>query len=153
MCLAARVSECAPEKPKRSALNQLTRTLLRRYDCGVRPVHDWTSVTTVYVDLILLSVLDVVTPLAAESLTQASAVVLLTDSTFVLTGWKDSEHHHQHLVQTGRTDAEPQITSTQVGSDFHNPTKLNTEVKSSFFPVFPLSGVDRRVPGLGPRRV
>uniref|UniRef100_H3CNY1 5-hydroxytryptamine (serotonin) receptor 3B n=1 Tax=Tetraodon nigroviridis TaxID=99883 RepID=H3CNY1_TETNG len=56
---SAGVSQCAPEKPKRSALNQLTRTLLRRYDCGVRPVHQWTSVTRVYVDLILLSVLDV----------------------------------------------------------------------------------------------
>ncbi|CAF96650.1 unnamed protein product, partial [Tetraodon nigroviridis] len=57
--VSAGVSQCAPEKPKRSALNQLTRTLLRRYDCGVRPVHQWTSVTRVYVDLILLSVLDV----------------------------------------------------------------------------------------------
>ncbi|XP_056911201.1 5-hydroxytryptamine receptor 3B [Takifugu flavidus] len=56
---SAHVSQCVPEKPKRSALNQLTRTLLRKYDCGVRPVHDWTSVTTVSIDLILLSVLDV----------------------------------------------------------------------------------------------
>lgn len=48
-----------PEKPKRSALNQLTRTLLRNYDCGVRPVHNWTSSTTIYIDLILQSVLDV----------------------------------------------------------------------------------------------
>ncbi|KAI3373958.1 hypothetical protein L3Q82_022523, partial [Scortum barcoo] len=55
----ARLAECVPEKPKRSALNQLTRTLLRRYDCGVRPVHNWTSLTTVYIDFILLSVLDV----------------------------------------------------------------------------------------------
>ncbi|XP_069565690.1 5-hydroxytryptamine receptor 3B-like [Brachyistius frenatus] len=47
------------EKPKRSALNQLTRTLLRRYDCGVRPVHNWTSTTTIYIDLILQSVLAV----------------------------------------------------------------------------------------------
>lgn len=62
------MSECAPEKPKRSALNQLTRTLLRKYDCGARPVHDWTSVTTVYVDLILLSVLDVVTLRPAAAL-------------------------------------------------------------------------------------
>uniref|UniRef100_A0A3Q3GJH7 5-hydroxytryptamine (serotonin) receptor 3B n=1 Tax=Kryptolebias marmoratus TaxID=37003 RepID=A0A3Q3GJH7_KRYMA len=51
-------AECVPEKPKRSALNQLTRTLLRKYDCGVRPVHNWTSPTTVYIDLILQSVLD-----------------------------------------------------------------------------------------------
>uniref|UniRef100_A0A667YYA2 5-hydroxytryptamine receptor 3B n=1 Tax=Myripristis murdjan TaxID=586833 RepID=A0A667YYA2_9TELE len=48
-----------PEKPKRSALNQLTRTLLRNYDHGVRPVHNWTSPTTVYIDLILQSILDV----------------------------------------------------------------------------------------------
>uniref|UniRef100_A0A7N8WM53 5-hydroxytryptamine (serotonin) receptor 3B n=1 Tax=Mastacembelus armatus TaxID=205130 RepID=A0A7N8WM53_9TELE len=46
-------------QPKRSALNQLTRTLLRKYDCGVRPVHNWTNPTTVYIDLILQSVLDV----------------------------------------------------------------------------------------------
>uniref|UniRef100_A0A8C4EKB8 5-hydroxytryptamine (serotonin) receptor 3B n=1 Tax=Dicentrarchus labrax TaxID=13489 RepID=A0A8C4EKB8_DICLA len=46
-------------RPKRSALNQLTRTLLRKYDCGVRPVYNWTSLTTVYIDLILQSVLDV----------------------------------------------------------------------------------------------
>uniref|UniRef100_A0A3P9PLT8 5-hydroxytryptamine receptor 3B n=1 Tax=Poecilia reticulata TaxID=8081 RepID=A0A3P9PLT8_POERE len=54
------LAECVPEKPKRSTLNQLTRTLLRKYDCGVRPVHNWTSSTTVYIDLILQSVLDVI---------------------------------------------------------------------------------------------
>ncbi|XP_062288501.1 5-hydroxytryptamine receptor 3B [Scomber scombrus] len=53
------VAECVPEKPKRSALNQLTRTLLRKYDCGVRPVHNWTSPTTIYIDFILQSILDV----------------------------------------------------------------------------------------------
>ncbi|XP_067348624.1 5-hydroxytryptamine receptor 3B isoform X1 [Channa argus] len=53
------LAECVPEKPKRSALNQLTRTLLRKYDCGVRPVHNWTSPTTIHIDLILKSVLDV----------------------------------------------------------------------------------------------
>ncbi|XP_068187751.1 5-hydroxytryptamine receptor 3B-like [Antennarius striatus] len=56
---SARLLECVPEKPKRSALNQLTRALLRKYDCGVRPVHNWTSLTTVYIDLVLQSVLDV----------------------------------------------------------------------------------------------
>lgn len=63
--------------------------------------------TTVYVDLLLLSVLDVVTlrpaPQTAGGLVELSAAVVLTDSTFVLTGCKDSEHHHQHLVQTGQT--------------------------------------------------
>uniref|UniRef100_A0A3B5MMZ6 5-hydroxytryptamine (serotonin) receptor 3B n=1 Tax=Xiphophorus couchianus TaxID=32473 RepID=A0A3B5MMZ6_9TELE len=59
-CLIVNLAECVPEKPKRSALNQLTRTLLRKYDSGVRPVHNWTSSTTVYIDLILQSVLDVV---------------------------------------------------------------------------------------------
>ncbi|XP_061608667.1 5-hydroxytryptamine receptor 3B [Phyllopteryx taeniolatus] len=53
------MAKSVPEKPKRSAPNQLTRTLLRKYDCGVRPVHNWTSATTVYVDFILQSVLDV----------------------------------------------------------------------------------------------
>uniref|UniRef100_A0A3Q1HSP0 5-hydroxytryptamine (serotonin) receptor 3B n=1 Tax=Acanthochromis polyacanthus TaxID=80966 RepID=A0A3Q1HSP0_9TELE len=59
LLFSAHLAGCVPEKPKRSALNQLTRTLLRKYDCGVRPVHNWTSTTTVYVDLILQSVLDV----------------------------------------------------------------------------------------------
>lgn len=95
----AQVSEAAPEKPKRSALNQLTRTLLRKYDCGVRPVYDWTSVTRVYVDLILLSVLDVVTHITLSQ--SGGGRLLLTESTFVSTGREDSEHHHQHLEQTG----------------------------------------------------
>ncbi|XP_026989972.2 5-hydroxytryptamine receptor 3B [Tachysurus fulvidraco] len=52
-------ADSVPEKPKRSALNQLTRTLLRHYDCGIRPVINWTSPTMVYIDLIIQSVLDV----------------------------------------------------------------------------------------------
>ncbi|KAM6907627.1 5-hydroxytryptamine receptor 3B [Xenentodon cancila] len=59
LLFSAHLAECVPEKAKRSSLNQLTRTLLRSYDCGVRPVHNWTSTTTVYIDLILQSVLDV----------------------------------------------------------------------------------------------
>ncbi|KAL7844292.1 hypothetical protein SRHO_G00228310 [Serrasalmus rhombeus] len=53
-------ADSVPEKPKRSILNQLTRTLLRRYDCGVRPVLNWTSPTLVYIDIIIQSVLDVI---------------------------------------------------------------------------------------------
>ncbi|XP_077088819.1 5-hydroxytryptamine receptor 3B [Siphateles boraxobius] len=52
-------AELVPEKPKRSALNQLTRLLLRKYNCGVRPVQNWTKPTTIYIDLIIKSVLDV----------------------------------------------------------------------------------------------
>ncbi|XP_053505395.1 5-hydroxytryptamine receptor 3B [Ictalurus furcatus] len=52
-------TDSVPEKPKRSVLNQLTRTLLRHYDCGIRPVLNWTSPTTVFIDLIIQSVLDV----------------------------------------------------------------------------------------------
>uniref|UniRef100_A0A6Q2Z481 5-hydroxytryptamine (serotonin) receptor 3B n=1 Tax=Esox lucius TaxID=8010 RepID=A0A6Q2Z481_ESOLU len=37
------LAELLPDKPKRSALNQLTRALLRKYDCGVRPVQTWTN--------------------------------------------------------------------------------------------------------------
>ncbi|XP_046899122.1 5-hydroxytryptamine receptor 3B [Hypomesus transpacificus] len=48
-----------PEKPKRSALNQLTRTLLRNYDRGVRPVQNWSSPSLIYIDLLLQSLLDV----------------------------------------------------------------------------------------------
>ncbi|XP_019903558.1 5-hydroxytryptamine receptor 3B, partial [Esox lucius] len=55
----APLAELLPDKPKRSALNQLTRALLRKYDCGVRPVQTWTSPTLIYIDLILQSVLDV----------------------------------------------------------------------------------------------
>lgn len=66
----APVAACLPEKPKRSALNQLTRTLLRKYDCGVRPVLNWTSFTTVYIDLVLQSVLDAVGKCSHHSDTQ-----------------------------------------------------------------------------------
>ncbi|KAK5917715.1 hypothetical protein CgunFtcFv8_002537 [Champsocephalus gunnari] len=59
LTLLAPLAEGIPEKPRRSALNQLTRTLLRKYDCGVRPVNNWTSITTVYIDLLLQSVLEV----------------------------------------------------------------------------------------------
>uniref|UniRef100_A0A8C1JSG2 5-hydroxytryptamine (serotonin) receptor 3B n=1 Tax=Cyprinus carpio TaxID=7962 RepID=A0A8C1JSG2_CYPCA len=48
-----------PEKPKSSALNQLTKLLLCKYNCGIRPVQNWTKPTTVYIDLIIQSVLDV----------------------------------------------------------------------------------------------
>ncbi|XP_038146311.1 5-hydroxytryptamine receptor 3B [Cyprinodon tularosa] len=59
LLLSVHLAEGVPQKPKRSTLNQLTRTLLRKYDCGVRPVHNWTSSITVYIDLIMQSVLDV----------------------------------------------------------------------------------------------
>ncbi|RVE64290.1 hypothetical protein OJAV_G00144050 [Oryzias javanicus] len=59
LLFSAHLVDCVPEKPKRSSLNQLTRTLLRNYDSGVRPVHNWTSTTTIYIDLILQSVLEV----------------------------------------------------------------------------------------------
>ncbi|XP_026089798.1 5-hydroxytryptamine receptor 3B-like [Carassius auratus] len=52
-------TELVPEKPKGSALNHLTRLLLCKYNCGVRPVQNWTKPTTVYIDLIIQSVLDV----------------------------------------------------------------------------------------------
>ncbi|KAF3840627.1 hypothetical protein F7725_006489 [Dissostichus mawsoni] len=35
-------------------MNQLTRTLLRKYDCGVRPVNNWTSITTIWTDEFLV---------------------------------------------------------------------------------------------------
>uniref|UniRef100_A0A3Q3EXV9 5-hydroxytryptamine receptor 3B n=1 Tax=Labrus bergylta TaxID=56723 RepID=A0A3Q3EXV9_9LABR len=53
------MSPWVPVSTFTSALNQLTRTLLRKYDCGVRPVHNWTSHITIHIDLILQSVLDV----------------------------------------------------------------------------------------------
>ncbi|XP_055796224.1 5-hydroxytryptamine receptor 3A-like [Salvelinus fontinalis] len=57
---SAPLAEQVADKPKRSALNQLTRTLLRKYDCGVRPVQNWTRPTLIHIDLILQSVLDVI---------------------------------------------------------------------------------------------
>ncbi|XP_030638859.1 5-hydroxytryptamine receptor 3B [Chanos chanos] len=59
LLLTVPLAELAPEKPRRSALNQLTRMLLRKYDCGVRPVLNWTHPTVVHIDLIIQSVLDV----------------------------------------------------------------------------------------------
>ncbi|KAM6969943.1 5-hydroxytryptamine receptor 3B [Aplochiton taeniatus] len=59
LLISAPLVELMPEKPKRSALNQLTRSLLRNYDNGVRPVQNWTTPTTIYIDLILQSILDV----------------------------------------------------------------------------------------------
>uniref|UniRef100_A0A8C4T0L4 5-hydroxytryptamine receptor 3A n=1 Tax=Erpetoichthys calabaricus TaxID=27687 RepID=A0A8C4T0L4_ERPCA len=46
-------------KPKKSALHQLTKRLLKNYSKGVRPVNNWTEATVVYIDFILQSVLDV----------------------------------------------------------------------------------------------
>ncbi|KAG2469629.1 5HT3B protein, partial [Polypterus senegalus] len=46
-------------KPKKSALHQLTKKLLKNYSKGVRPVNNWTEATVVYIDFILQSVLDV----------------------------------------------------------------------------------------------
>ncbi|XP_012679286.1 5-hydroxytryptamine receptor 3B [Clupea harengus] len=57
--LSAPVVELVLDKPKRSTLNQLTRMLLRQYDCGVRPVVNWTDTTVIYIDFIIQSILDV----------------------------------------------------------------------------------------------
>lgn len=59
-CTVIPQAELVPEKPKSSALNQLTKLLLCKYNCGIRPVQNWTKPTTVYIDLIIQSVLDVV---------------------------------------------------------------------------------------------
>uniref|UniRef100_A0A8C1R7D2 5-hydroxytryptamine (serotonin) receptor 3B n=1 Tax=Cyprinus carpio TaxID=7962 RepID=A0A8C1R7D2_CYPCA len=59
MCPVLLLSLLLSGKSSRSALNQLTRLLLRKYNYGVRPVQNWTKPTTVYIDLIIQSVLDV----------------------------------------------------------------------------------------------
>ncbi|KAK1150094.1 5-hydroxytryptamine receptor 3B-like [Acipenser oxyrinchus oxyrinchus] len=46
-------------KPKKSALHQLTKSLLRNYRKGVRPVRNWTQSTMVYIDFITQSILEV----------------------------------------------------------------------------------------------
>uniref|UniRef100_A0A8C4T0N6 5-hydroxytryptamine receptor 3A n=1 Tax=Erpetoichthys calabaricus TaxID=27687 RepID=A0A8C4T0N6_ERPCA len=53
------VSFSLTAKPKKSALHQLTKRLLKNYSKGVRPVNNWTEATVVYIDFILQSVLDV----------------------------------------------------------------------------------------------
>ncbi|XP_014395552.1 PREDICTED: 5-hydroxytryptamine receptor 3A [Myotis brandtii] len=45
--------------PRNSALYHLTKQLLQRYQKDVRPVHDWTEATTVYLDVFVRAVLDV----------------------------------------------------------------------------------------------
>ncbi|MGH0166599.1 UNVERIFIED_CONTAM: hypothetical protein FKN15_063282 [Acipenser sinensis] len=47
-------------KPKKSALHQLTKSLLRNYRKGVRPVRNWTQSTMVYIDFITQSILEVI---------------------------------------------------------------------------------------------
>ncbi|KAK1149472.1 5-hydroxytryptamine receptor 3B-like [Acipenser oxyrinchus oxyrinchus] len=44
---------------KKSALHQLTKSLLRNYRKGVRPVRNWTQSTMVYIDFITQSILEV----------------------------------------------------------------------------------------------
>ncbi|XP_036179869.1 5-hydroxytryptamine receptor 3B [Myotis myotis] len=45
--------------PRNSALYHLTKQLLQKYQKDVRPVHDWTEATTVYLDVFVRAVLDV----------------------------------------------------------------------------------------------
>ncbi|KAI5943325.1 5-hydroxytryptamine receptor 3B [Manis javanica] len=45
--------------PRSSALHHLTKQLLQKYRKEVRPVHNWTEATTVYLDISVCAVLDV----------------------------------------------------------------------------------------------
>ncbi|XP_067607801.1 5-hydroxytryptamine receptor 3B [Pseudorca crassidens] len=45
--------------PRSSALHHLTKQLLQKYRKEVRPVHNWTQATTVYLDVFVRAVLDV----------------------------------------------------------------------------------------------
>uniref|UniRef100_A0A8C7ARX0 5-hydroxytryptamine receptor 3B n=2 Tax=Neovison vison TaxID=452646 RepID=A0A8C7ARX0_NEOVI len=45
--------------PTNPALYRLTKHLLQKYHKAVRPVHDWTEATTVYLDVLVHAVLDV----------------------------------------------------------------------------------------------
>ncbi|XP_058400725.1 5-hydroxytryptamine receptor 3B [Diceros bicornis minor] len=45
--------------PRNSAVYHLTKKLLQKYHKEVRPVHDWTQATTVYLDVFVRAVLDV----------------------------------------------------------------------------------------------
>uniref|UniRef100_A0A8D0UNG8 5-hydroxytryptamine receptor 3B n=3 Tax=Sus scrofa TaxID=9823 RepID=A0A8D0UNG8_PIG len=46
-------------RPRSSTLHQLTKQLLQKYHKEVRPVHNWTQATTVYLDVFVHAVLDV----------------------------------------------------------------------------------------------
>nr|KAF6342915.1 5-hydroxytryptamine receptor 3B [Pipistrellus kuhlii] len=46
-------------RPRSSALHHLTKQLLQKYHKDVRPVHDWTEATMVYLDVCVRAVLDV----------------------------------------------------------------------------------------------
>lgn len=46
--------------PTNPALYRLTKHLLQKYHKAVRPVHDWTEATTVYLDVLVHAILDVV---------------------------------------------------------------------------------------------
>lgn len=46
--------------PRNSTLYHLSKQLLQKYHKEVRPVHDWTEATTVYLDVFVHAVLDVV---------------------------------------------------------------------------------------------
>ncbi|XP_002708430.2 5-hydroxytryptamine receptor 3B isoform X1 [Oryctolagus cuniculus] len=45
--------------PRNSTLYHLTKQLLEKYHKEVRPVHDWTKATTIYLDLFVHAILDV----------------------------------------------------------------------------------------------
>ena len=55
------------------ALHHLTKQLLQTYRKEVRPVHNWTQATTVYLDVFVHAVLDVVRTI----LLSPSPVILL----------------------------------------------------------------------------
>ncbi|XP_004585140.2 5-hydroxytryptamine receptor 3B [Ochotona princeps] len=59
--LAAASGILAMDTPhaRNSALYHLTKQLLQKYQKEVRPVHDWTEATTIYLDLSVHAILDV----------------------------------------------------------------------------------------------
>uniref|UniRef100_A0A5F9CJG3 5-hydroxytryptamine receptor 3B n=1 Tax=Oryctolagus cuniculus TaxID=9986 RepID=A0A5F9CJG3_RABIT len=70
-CLRTFAAECLPfgillgilaidtPHPRNSTLYHLTKQLLEKYHKEVRPVHDWTKATTIYLDLFVHAILDV----------------------------------------------------------------------------------------------
>ncbi|XP_004712920.1 5-hydroxytryptamine receptor 3B [Echinops telfairi] len=49
----------ASSHPRNSSLHNLTKKLFQKYHKEVRPVHNWSETTTVYIDLYVRAVLDV----------------------------------------------------------------------------------------------
>ncbi|XP_049713299.1 5-hydroxytryptamine receptor 3B [Elephas maximus indicus] len=59
LVVASGIQATDTSHPRNSAIRHLTKNLLQKYHKEVRPVHNWSEATTVYLDLFVHAVLDV----------------------------------------------------------------------------------------------